>query len=407
MADQLGANFTVDFKVETTYGVAPTNTGATRLRLLDSPGMDTTMATIKSGERRSDLLDTLARMGSRESPGSYNCEMLIGAHDPIWEAAMRGTWTAPLVITQASAGLTSISTPTTSTIVATAGSWLTAGVKNGDVGRLTLFNTAGNNSINLRVKSVSALTLTLFGTPLTIDAANDTTFTLTIFKKLVNPATPVRRTFYVEQRYVDALQSAVFAGVRFTGFNITGAPDGMALVTFPVLGGKPAQILTGSASPFYSSPTVPTARALTFADCLIAFDGTDIAKATAFNLNYQIAASTLKVIGGAGLAGSPDVYDSRATLAGSISMPRSDLAYVTKYLAESPLELHFMLTEPEAEPKDGQWFYVPNLILGKASAPLGGDGAMIETRDWTAGVKEGATATGYDQTLLTTGSSAP
>jgi hypothetical protein len=365
------------------------------------------MAEIKSGERRADLLDTLARMGSRESPGSYNVEMIVGAHDVLLEALFRATWVPVVTITQATAGLTSIATPTTSTIVATAGSWITAGVRVGDLIRLTGFNTTANNNINLRVKAVSALTITVHGTPLTIDAANDTTFSLTIGKKLSNPATPVRRTFYVEQRYADIDYSAIFGGVRAVGMHITGAPDGMALMDLTMLGGVPAQILSGASSPYYAAPTVPAGRALTFADCVLSFDGSDVVKATAFDLNYQIAASTLKVIGGAGLTGSPDVYDSKATLSGSISVARSDLAYVTKYLAESPLELHVMLTEPESEPKDYIALHVPNFILNAAEAPLGGDGAMIEQRGWTAGVKEGAAATGYDQSLLNLWTSAP
>jgi hypothetical protein len=281
MADQLGANVTVDFKVESAYSTAPGASGATRLRFTDSPGMNTEMDQIKSGERRSDLLDTLARMGSRRSPGSYSAEMSLGAHDGIIEAAMRGTWTAPVVITQATAGLTSISTPTTSTIVASAGSWITAGVRVGDVVRLTNFATVANNNINLRIKTVTALTLTVHGTPLTVDASLDTTFTLTITKKLINPATPTRRTFYVEQRYTDAGASLIFPAARWIGLHITGAPDGMATLEMPILGGVPGQVVNGAA--YYSSPTIPTGKPLTFADCTLAFDGTDIAKALGIN----------------------------------------------------------------------------------------------------------------------------
>lgn len=404
MADQLGANFTVDVKVEASYGVAPTNTGATRMRILDSPGLDTQMAEIQSGERRSDLLDTLPRMGSRQSPGSFNCEMIVGAHDMWYEAVMRTTWVPAVTITQATAGLTSIATPTTSTIVATAGSWLTAGVRRGDVVRLTNFNTAANNSINLRVKSVSALTLTVYGTPLTVDAANDTTFTLTILKKLTQPVTPVRRSFYVEQRYVDTDGSELFAGVRYTGLRITGSPDGMALASFTALGGKPKTIVTGVSSPFYTSPTVPTGEPLTFADAFLSIDGTDYLL-DAFDLNLEIAASARRQIGSGSTAGGA-VDDSKQRLSGSFQIPRTDLARVTQYLAETPGELHVLLVEPESEPRDCHWIYVPNIRLTGVSAQLGGDGAMAESVNWRAGVKDGASATGYDQTLLTMGSSA-
>lgn len=395
MPGQLGADILIAAKPEVTFNTAPGASGATQLRWIDSPGLNLTMTEIKSAERRGDLLDTLSRMGSRHVAGSFRSEMIVGAHDLWYEAIWRATFVAAVTITEATAGLTSITT-TTSTIVAAAGSWITAGVRVGDVIRLTGHSTPGNNSKNLRVKGVSALTITLYGTPLTADAVADTAFTITIGKKLSNPTVPVRRSFYVEQYYRTIDQSAVYGGVRYTGMSITGAPNQMAQVDFSAMGAS-LSVLDTAASPYYSSPTLPTGGALVFSDASIAFGGSDVVNLTNLSLNLQIAASTLDVIGS---TTTPDVYDNKMTLTGSISAARQDLARLLAYQNETALELHAMLVEPESEPKDYIALFIPNLRLTGNPADLGGDGAMIEQLPFTCGVKEGAAATGYDTTLI-------
>ena len=182
MPGQTGMNVLVAFKEELTFNVPPAPDSAERLRLNPAPGLTLAMPTILPGELREDLLTPIGRLGSRSVGGNYPCDLSVNSFDTIFEAVMRGTFAAAVPITEVA--MTSITT-TASTIVAAGGSWITEGVRVGDIVRLTGHSTAANNDINLLVAAVTASTITVQGPPLTVDAAPDATFTLTILKKLV------------------------------------------------------------------------------------------------------------------------------------------------------------------------------------------------------------------------------
>ena len=336
---QLGQNVLVAYKVEATFDTAPGDTGGTRFRLNPSPGLEMSKALITPGEVRADMLTPSSRHGSRTVQGSYSADLSIGTFDAILEAVMRSTWTAAVAITQTA--MTSITT-TTSTIVAAAGSWLTEGVRVGDVVRLTDHATTANNNLNLRVTAVTATTITVAGTPLTLDATPDTSFTLTILKKLANASTPTRRSFYLEQYEQDLDLSTVFGGCRFGGFTLNGGPDSMATLDVPVVGASMNTLATGT-SPYYTSPTLTSTQGLTFADAVIRFNGADIATLTGFQLTYTINPQTLPIIGS---STTPDVFDNRAEVSGQLTMTREDLSMVTAFANESELELMVLLTDP-------------------------------------------------------------
>jgi hypothetical protein len=390
MAFQTGKNISVRSYVEATFDTAPGVGTSETIRLTPSPGLSLQRPRIESQEIRSDGLTPKARLGSRSITGSYNGEISATSFDSWLEAVMRGTYTAAVAITETE--MTSITT-TTSTIVAAAGSWITEGVRVGDVVRLTGHAQTANNDINLIVSAVSATTITVVGTPLVADASADLTFTLTILKKLINPATPTERTFYIEEYYQDIDQSNLFGGCKIDGFTIRGTPDGMATIEFRVVGASMSPQDTGS-SPYYTSPTTTTTAALVFADAQLSIDGTAVAIATAFELNANLGAATLPVIGS---PNTPDVFSSQLRMTGSFSAVREDLSYLTGYDAETEYALHVLLEEPTGTPKKCVGIYVPLLTLDDASAPLGQDGAMVQTLPFTVGLNP--SASGYDQTM--------
>jgi hypothetical protein len=391
---QSAKNVTVNFKPEATFNTAPGASGAETLRFTPSPGLNLTAATIRSAEQRADSLQTMGRNGSQQVAGSFNADASLGSHDTLLQACMRATWSAALTITEATAGLTSITT-TTSTIVAAAGSWITAGLRIGDVIRLTGHTTTANNNINLRIKALTASTITVHGTPLTLNASADTTFSIIRGKKLANPASPVKRTFYIEQNNVDIDASQLFGGCRFVSMKLTGTPDGMATWEFGVLGAGASNV-TGASAPYYTSPTTYNSVPLVFADAKISVGGVDIAIATAFELTYTINAATQPVVGS---VTSPDVFDNDVSMTGSFSLIREDFDNLIAFTNETEFELHLLLTEPESEPKDYLSIYVPRIKFTGIDASLGGDGAMIETAPFQTGAQS-ATG-GFDATLLT------
>lgn len=393
---QSAKNVRVAFKTEATFNTPPGATGAEYLRFTPSAGLTQKAATIRSNEQRADALQTMGRNGSRMVDGGYTCEMSVRSHDTIYEAVVRGTWEPALVIDQATTGgPTSIDTVADGIVGNGGGSWITAGIRRGDVLRMTGHSVSSNNGKNLRVRAVTATKITTHET-LVAEATDDTTFTITRGKKLKNPLSPTKRTVYVEQENVDIDGSQQFGGTRWVGMKINGTPDGMATVEFTALGAQ-MRTATGASSPYFTDPTAHNSDPLVFADARINVSGSDIAVATAFELTYAITAATEPVVGS---VVSPDVFDNDAELTGSFSMIRQDFLNVVNFVDEVEFELHVLLTEPESEPKDYFAIYVPRCKYTDATAPLGGDGAMIETLPFQTGAQAAVPAEGREATLL-------
>ena len=399
MASQTGKNMWVAFYTEgASFNTAPgAGVAAEKLRINPSPGLNLTRATVLPGEIRSDLQTQMGRLGSNTVAGSYNCDLSINSFDSILEAIFRSTWVAAVAITQAT--MTSITT-TTSTIVAAAGSWITQGVRVGDIVRLTGHSTAANNDINLTVKTVSALTITVVGTPLTLDAAPDATFTLTILKKLMNAAVPVRRSFYIDEYNQDIDMSEVYGGCRFSGFTIRGTPDGMATIEIRVVGASQTALAAGGTSPYYTAATLRTDIGLVFVDASIVRNGlTVLSTCTSFELTCDLNAQGLPIIGG---TTTPDVFDNEMTMSGSLSMLREDLTYITALGAETEYSLQILLVEPDAtDPIDCLNLYLPRIKFTGVDTPLGQDGGMVQTCPFMVGMQPAVAASGIDETMMT------
>jgi hypothetical protein len=399
---QTGKNFLVAAKVEAQFNVAPGTGSGKRFRIVGSPpGLKLNRTPIRSTEINTDGQTRILRLGSNMIDGSYPTELSLASYDDYFEALFRGTWVPATAITQATAGLTSINVPSTSTIGSSAGSFITAGFKAGDVVRMTGFATVANNNINLRIKSVAANLLTFYGTPLTIDAVFDTTFTLTIAKKLTMPAVPVRRSFSFEQYYKELDLTELFSGVRVASLKLAAGADAMALAEWGLAGASVQGLATG-ASPYFVAPTETTSIPLVWADASIAVSGSDVAVLSDMQATFDNSARGMAVIGS---QTTPDVFDNLMQLTGQLSGVRQDLAYLTKYQQETQLDLHGLLVEPESEPKDFISVFIPNVKLIALTPKLGQDGAMIETMGWEAGIQKGVS--GYDDTMATISTSAP
>jgi hypothetical protein len=398
MAFQTGNNVSVRYKVQSGLGSAASGSGGKELPLIASGGLVPAKAAIESPEVRADGMTAIGRHGSRSVGGEYAAVMRVGAVDELIEAAVRGTWVAAASITEST--MTSITT-TTTTIVAAAGSWITQGVRAGDVIRLADHSTAGNNGKNIPVVSVSASTITVPSGYLTADATPDTAFTLTRLKRVANDVPPVARYFTFEEYHGDIDQSELFTDCVVSSLNIAMAADDTVRATFGIVGRQFDAKTTGD-SPVLTSPTQYLAQNLVATDAVILKDGVAVTDLTGFELTLDMGAATLPTIGA---TLSPDVFPNNSTLSGSFSLVRSDLTYLTAFADESILSLFFLLKEPEAEPADCIAVYVPYLKLMSApDAPLGGDGAMISTVNWVAGKQP--TATGKVEAMVTFSTSA-
>lgn len=400
MSGQPGKNMIVAFKAEGSFNSPASGAGATQFRFAPSGGLSLKRALIEDPEVRKDAQRSTPRLGSKSVTGSYMATFSQATFEALWAALFRAnlTWTAAVAITQAT--MTSITTQAgpPSTITAAAGSWITQGVRVGDIIILTGHSTAANNSKNLRVTAVTALVITVAEALIT-DASADATFTVTIQRKLMNPATLTRTSFTVEEYSIDLDDSEVYTGCRVSAIKLSFGPDGMVQIEVTFAGAN--MTIPGSASaPQFTSPALTTTIGLVAVDAIIRVAGVDVANVTSMEITFDLSAQGQPVIGS---VITPDIFENTLKVSGQFSAVRTALTAgnLATYLAETDnVELHIMMVEPMAEPKNFVSMFLPRIKLLDAAAPIGSDGAQIETVPFYASAKASGVS-GYDAVTAT------
>lgn len=378
MAYQSGRNIRVAYKLESAFGVLPGDTDAQVFRI-NSGGLNLAKEPITSNELRSDGMSTRGRHGSRSVTGSYVADLSVGTFDDLIEAVFRGTFAAALELTEAD--FTSITT-TANGIVFASGSPITSGLRVGEIIRLADHATAGNNNRNLRITELSATTITVAET-LTVDAVADTDVTIIRPKTLVQGVTP--RSFTCEEYEADIDGSKVFTGCRVGSMQLQLQPNGMATLTFGVVG-QDMDALDSASAPYFTSPTKTTTIGLTAVEAKIMLAGVDVLDISSIDMTLQLNASGTPVVGS---NVTPEVFTNSAVVTLSVTALKKDIARVQQYLDEDELSLHLLFEENETGAADFAAFYVPNLTLASATdSELGQDNGRTQTFTCLVGVDE-------------------
>src|SRR5690606_20656704 len=296
------------------------------------------------------------------------------------ESIARGTWEAPLA-------LNASVTTTANTIVRATGSWITDGLRVGDVITLDNDTTTANNDIRLRVVSLTATTITVAGNPLTADAVARAV-DVTRLKTVVTPAVPEYHLYTIEQYDADIDESELFYDVRLTGLELSMQPNAMVTAGWAFSGIR-RDVIDTVAAPYYTNPTELSGVSLVADDSWIRYKGQDVASLTGLDLSFAIASALQPTIGS---IYSPDVFMNDLTVTGSITAVRESLQALRDFDAETEFEISVLLREPGADPAPVVGLYMPRVKITNIDAPfLGGDGAKVETRTIAAGVHPGDT----------------
>ncbi|ODT22220.1 MAG: hypothetical protein ABS35_15320 [Kaistia sp. SCN 65-12] len=351
-------------KVQAGLGQQASGGSAKVVRQTGGQGGRMTKAAIESQEVRRDGLSTRGRHGLQKTNAQYSSELSVGGFDDIFEAVMRGTWgSADLAVTEATAGLTSITTGA-NTIVAAAGSWITAGLRVGDVVVMTNHSSTGNNGRNLRITGLTASTITVAET-LTVNAVADTSFTITrTGRVLVNPGAGnlVRRYFTVEEHEYDLDQSELFTDCVWSNFRLSMQPNGLLLLDTSWVGTGRFEALASGSSPHFTSPVTSTGEPLAVVEAVLRMGGVDFLDLTSFDLSVDAQAVAPDVISSSPYA--PDVFTGSEMVSMNLSILRKDLLSVADFINENPLSLHVLAQENEAAPASFISFHIPNFTLG-------------------------------------------
>ncbi len=379
---QSQSNGYVAYKVQSSLGVQSSGAGGTILRQAGGAGANLTKAATQSNEVRRDGMQMRGRHGIYKTTGAWTAEYSLGSHEEIIQAIMRDTWsTANVAITQAT--MTSVTTGA-NTIIAAAGSWITQGVRVGDVIRCATFPDAGNNGRNLRVTGVTATVITVAET-LVINASADVTFSVTIVgKKLIqySAASIVKRYYTIDEYDVDIDQSTVLTDFVWGNCKFSMAPNGLLMADPGGIGtGQIATLATGAPSPLLTTPTETTAIPMSVVDATIRVNGVDVVELTSFDVDLNTTPVAPDVFGSGAIKYSPDVFTGQMQVTMNLTALRKSLQYLTDFIAETPYTLQVLAVSNMAEPKDFLSIYVPNFTLGgdTRSALSKAGGPMTET----------------------------
>jgi hypothetical protein len=355
-------NAYVAYKAQSGRGVQASGSGALILPQAGGQGGRMTKNSIADPIIRRDGQQIRGRHGSQRTSGSYNGTIALGTIDPIFAAIMRASWgSADLAITQSA--MTSVTT-TTNTIVAAAGSWITEGLRVGDVIRATGLPDAANNGQNLRITGLTASTITVAET-LVLNASPDTTFTITRpGRKLVNPgAGLLQKTYFTIEEYeYDTDQSELFTDCVWSRLRISMAPDGTVSTELGWTGAGQFEVKATGDSPFFTTPTEPTNLSMAAIDATLRSGSTDILELTSFDITIDLRANAPSVTGPSKFA--PDVFLGTQMVSMNLTALRKDLVDVADFVAENPLSMHFLAQENEAAPADFLSLFVPDFTYG-------------------------------------------
>lgn len=355
----------VAIKAQSAKGVIASGAGASLLPTSGGAGGVLSKAAVQSALVRADGQQLRGRHGSRRTSGTYSSEIGIGRADSVWEALMRSTWSAAnLAITQTA--MTSVTTGA-NTIVAASGSWVSEGLRVGDVIRATGLADAANNGVNLRIVGLTALIITTAET-LIVNAVADTAFTITRPGRVLlngGVGTMTKSYFTIEEHMYDLDASEVYTDCRWGRGMIRMNADGMLDTEFGWTGTGELDVMNGVLAPHFTSPADPTEISIAASEAVLRMGSADVLDLTAFDFTMDLQPTAPTVINPTGI--SPDVFLGTLQASMNMTLLLKDLQALADFDAETPLSLHLLASENEVSPTDFFSLVVPNFTLGSVA----------------------------------------
>lgn len=353
----------VAYKKEATYGVIPAAASAQAVRRVTS-SLDLTKDTFQSGEIRTDQQMADFRHGLRKAGGGINGELSAKTYADFMAAALKKAFVAGSVVTGAS--ITIAGVPGAYTITRAAGSFLTDGVKIGDVVRLTAGAfSAGNLNKNFLVTGVTATVLTglvVNATTLTAEGPIASATVTVVGKKSMIPQTGhTDDSFSVEHWYPEVPASEVFSGQKVSKISIGLPPTGMATCNVEFMG-KDA---TPANAQYFTSPTpVTTTGTMAAVNGVLRVGGTTVANVTGLSIDIVPAQSGEPTVGSNTIAFQAA---GRVLVSGQMTATFDSTALRDAFYNETEISLYAVFTADNSASADFITFSLPRMKVGGSS----------------------------------------
>ncbi|TAK45262.1 MAG: hypothetical protein EPO27_10610 [Betaproteobacteria bacterium] len=382
------------YKVEGTWGTAPGATGAQLLRRVTSD-LGLKKQTYASNEIRSDYQVSDMRHGIRSIEGSINGELSPGTFKDFIAAALRKAFATTTAMTGLS--ITVAGSGPTYTVTRGSGSFVTDGVRAGDIVRLTAgsFNAANLNK-NLLVMSLTTTELTvrpLNGVALVAEGPIASATVSVPGKRVWTPTSGhLDLSYYIEHWHSDLSLSEQFAGCKINQIDISLPPTGIATIGVQFLG----KDLTTAGSAYYTSPTAETTTGVLAAvNGLLAVQGVAVATLTGLNLSIKGNMQAEPVVGSNTYA---DIGEGRVVVDGQFTALFDGATLRDYFVNETEISLFAALATGTSAAADFVSFALPRIKVGGADKD-DGEKNLIQTFPFVA-LYNSAAYPGPEQTTL-------
>lgn len=388
----------IAIKEEATYGVLPSASGAQLLRRTDAT-FNLSKDTYESNEIRTDLQTADMRHGVRRVAGTLNGELSPGSYAAYIAALFKREFAAVTALTALS--LTVAGSGPTYTLTRAAGSFLTSGLKVGQVIRLTAgtFNAANLNK-NLFIVALTATEATVIvlnGSALVAEGPI-TAATITVPGKTtyVPVSGHTDKSFSVEEWYSDISRSEVFSGCKFTKASIQLPPSGMATLGLDVAGKDFGQ--APGSTRYFTSPTALSSSGVVAAvNGVLRIGGVTLASVTGLNFDVEASFSGDPVVGSNVV---PTQFAGRVKVSGQFTAYFEDGVLPAAFFDEAELGIQVAMTTSNDAAADFVSFSMSRVKLGGADK-ADGDGGVVRTFPFTALLNtNGGSGTAHEQSTI-------
>lgn len=379
MAFATGVAKQLIYKAESTWGTLAGASGAQRLRRVTS-----TLSLKKQTYESNEIVDHYQvadmRHGVRSVEGSISGELSPGTWKDFLAATVRTAFAAVTALTGLS--LTIATSSTNYTITRGSGSYLTDGVKAGDVVRLTAGSlNAANLNKNAIVLSVTALIATVYvlnGLAMTAEGPIASCTMTVVGKKAYTPTSGhTDPSFTIEHYHSDITKSMAFTGCKINSLAIQLPPTGISTVEFGMMG----KDVTSTSSAYFTTPTAATTTGVVAAvNGVVTLNGVKVATITGLSINVAGGMSAVPVVGSNSYS---DIAEGRVRVTGQITALFEDLTYYDLFDAETEFAIAAAFTTSSTAAADFVSFVMPRVKLGSASID-DGEKNLTQTLAFTA-----------------------
>lgn len=336
-------------------------------------------ATIRDSEMmRSDAQLADSRRVNVAAGGPFSFELLSGAYDDLWLAAIRsdaGSWPAKSTLISAETGVSFVSRATAGgdAQINDSGSGLAGAVVNSWL----YVSGATSDSANgfHKVKTKAAGQIEVYG-----DLPNEGTgasVTITVGGTITNGTT--LKTYAIEKQFLDESLFSLFLGQGIGGASLNIGPEDNVTGSFDFMGKREPAVspsATASAS-IVAQPGNPVFNGTTDAPTLE--EGTRRVTMTGATFSIENGLRRRLVVGG---LGADSIGQGTLRITGSASMYFADQIIKDKYLADTWTRFGFGLMGTDGK---GYVFDFPRVRIGKSDqVGEGRDTDVIDDVEWTA-----------------------